>query len=116
MATKFVDGGFKVALGSRSGGGESTGNTVSIKVDVTKPDEVTAAFAKSEQELGAPVNIVVYNGMSNGTSSCTRMNSHFYSISGCLDCTSLRRRTVLSSDGAIPSVGCSAFGFERDLT
>lgn len=61
LAYKFSENGCKVALGSRSGSSEKPEGSISIQVDVTKPAEVKAAFAKSEQEFGAPVNIVVYN-------------------------------------------------------
>jgi NAD(P)-dependent dehydrogenase (short-subunit alcohol dehydrogenase family) len=62
LATKFVANGVKVALGSRSGIIDNPPGSIKVKVDVTKPAEVSAAFAKSESEFGAPVNIVVYNG------------------------------------------------------
>jgi NAD(P)-dependent dehydrogenase (short-subunit alcohol dehydrogenase family) len=51
-----------VALASRTGSKDKPEGTISLEVDVTKPAEVAAVFAKAEQELGAPVNVVVYNG------------------------------------------------------
>lgn len=38
-------------------------NSIAVKVDVTKPEEVEAAFQKTESKFGSPVNVVVYNGM-----------------------------------------------------
>ncbi|CAG7851099.1 SubName: Full=Uncharacterized protein {ECO:0000313/EMBL:CCA74784.1} [Serendipita indica DSM 11827] len=62
VASKLVANGYKVALGSRSGGTEKPEeNTIGVKVDVAKPDEVAAAFVTAEKELGAPVNVVVFN-------------------------------------------------------
>ncbi|KAG8749397.1 hypothetical protein FRC14_001399 [Serendipita sp. 396] len=61
VASQLVTNGYKVALGSRSGTESGENGTIAVKVDVTKPEEVAAAFAKSERELGAPVSVVVYN-------------------------------------------------------
>lgn len=65
LATKFATNGFKVALGSRSGySGDPQNpipNAIAVKVDVTKPEEVQAAFHKTESTFGSPVNVVVFN-------------------------------------------------------
>lgn len=65
LATKFTANGVKVALGSRSGGKDDIPGSINVKVDVTKPSEIRDAFAESENQLGGPVNIVVYNGRYN---------------------------------------------------
>ncbi|KAG8794973.1 hypothetical protein FRC17_008205, partial [Serendipita sp. 399] len=61
VASRLVADGYKVALGSRSGTDSGGNGTIRVKVDVTKPEEIAAAFATSEKELGAPVSVVVFN-------------------------------------------------------
>ncbi|KIM27041.1 hypothetical protein M408DRAFT_24796 [Serendipita vermifera MAFF 305830] len=61
VASKFAENGYKVALGSRGGGGDVPQGGISVQVDVSKPEDVAAAFAKTEQEFGAPANVVIYN-------------------------------------------------------
>ena len=63
VAAKLIANGYKVALGSRTGEkGEAKKSTISVKVDVAKPEEVAAAFATTEKEFGAPANVVIFNG------------------------------------------------------
>lgn len=62
VASKLASNGFHVALGSRS---ESVSieskSMTSIKVDVSKPAQVSAAFQEVERTFGAPANVVIYN-------------------------------------------------------
>ena len=54
--------GFKVAVGSRSGGDITDGKAFPVKVDVSNPTETASAFKETERNLGSPPNVVIYNG------------------------------------------------------
>ncbi|KAH7016017.1 uncharacterized protein B0I36DRAFT_254748 [Microdochium trichocladiopsis] len=64
VARKFLQEGYKVAIGRRNlqEAAESTGldGVVPVYLDVTKPESVEAAFREVESKLGVP-NVVVYN-------------------------------------------------------
>lgn len=57
VARKFLQEGYKVAIGRRN----LQETTDSTGLDVTKPVSVEAAFREVESKLGIP-NVVVYNG------------------------------------------------------
>lgn len=58
IAERFVAAGYRVAVTARSG--EGPDGTLTVRADVTDAEQVDAAFAQVEQELG-PVEIVVAN-------------------------------------------------------
>ena len=54
---------FKVAIGLRSGVDVTDGKAFPVKVDVSNPADISLApFKATEGNLGAPPNVVVYNG------------------------------------------------------
>ncbi|KFY93873.1 hypothetical protein V500_03501 [Pseudogymnoascus sp. VKM F-4518 (FW-2643)] len=62
VATKFAHAGYKVAIASRNG----TGNTnaqgfLSLKADFTKPESVPALFAAVKSQFHSAPSVVVYN-------------------------------------------------------
>ncbi|KAI1741386.1 putative short chain type dehydrogenase [Xylaria scruposa] len=62
IASKFRDGGYKVALAARSlTPGLSSEGTLGIKIDLADPTSVPQMFETVKQTWGIP-NIVVYNG------------------------------------------------------
>ncbi|KAG8853772.1 hypothetical protein FRB96_008027 [Tulasnella sp. 330] len=66
VAKKFKQEGFSVAVASRNvKPGANTSDTkeydVGIRLDMSKPDDVGAAFGEVEKELGGPPSLVVYS-------------------------------------------------------
>ena len=64
VARKFAAQGFSVAIASRSvtDGSISTEGYLQLCVDLSQPASVPAAFETIKARLGAPPNVVVYNG------------------------------------------------------
>ncbi|KAG9017469.1 hypothetical protein FRB90_001186 [Tulasnella sp. 427] len=63
VAAKFKSEGFKVAVASRSLVPEEVEKShgyVGVKLDVSRPEQVAAAFERVEKALG-PANVVIYN-------------------------------------------------------
>jgi NAD(P)-dependent dehydrogenase (short-subunit alcohol dehydrogenase family) len=63
VALKLYNEGYKVAVASRSRSDPTQGKALPLKVDVTKENDIVSAFKQVEKSLGAPPNLVVYNGM-----------------------------------------------------
>jgi NAD(P)-dependent dehydrogenase (short-subunit alcohol dehydrogenase family) len=63
VALKLYNEGYKVAVASRSQSDPTEGKALPLKVDVTKENDIISAFKQVEKSLGAPPNVVVYNGM-----------------------------------------------------
>lgn len=87
VAQIFASKGYKVALAARSlKEADSTDNQLNIKSDLTNPDDVVSAFARTKSVLGIP-SVVVYNGKSR----------HRRPLCQCLLTVCSLRRYVLSS-------------------
>lgn len=63
VALKLYNEGYKIAVASRSQSDPTEGKALPLKVDVTKENEIISAFKQVEKSLGAPPNVVVYNGV-----------------------------------------------------
>ena len=62
IASKFADGGYKVALAARSlDSGVSSDGFLNIQADLSDPQALLEVFKTTTNTLGAP-NIVIYNG------------------------------------------------------
>jgi NAD(P)-dependent dehydrogenase (short-subunit alcohol dehydrogenase family) len=63
VAQRFLQEGYKVAVGSRNPDSSKLREAgfYPVKIDVTDHATITAAFESLNQELG-PANVVVYNG------------------------------------------------------
>lgn len=62
VASKFLEGGYKVALVARRlEPGQSEDGMLNIRADLTEAQAVVDAFETTRKVLGEP-NIVVYNG------------------------------------------------------
>jgi len=61
VATKLASEGYKIAVASRSGTDPTQGKAFAIKADVSKEEDVVAAFAQTKTKFGAAPNIVIYN-------------------------------------------------------
>ena len=63
VALKLYNEGYKVAVASRSQSDPTEGKALPLKVDVTKENDIISAFKQVTKSLGAPPNVVVYNGV-----------------------------------------------------
>jgi len=61
VALKLHHEGFKVAVASRSQSDPTDGKALPLKVDVTKEEDIIAAFKQVQKSFGAPPNVVIYN-------------------------------------------------------
>jgi NAD(P)-dependent dehydrogenase (short-subunit alcohol dehydrogenase family) len=52
-----------VAVASRSQSDPTDGKALPLKVDVTKEEDIIAAFKQVQKSFGAPPNVVIYNGV-----------------------------------------------------
>lgn len=65
VAKTFLSKGYRVAIASRSLNDEKkSDNELSMKLDLSKPEDVPAVFPKVKSAFGAAPNVVVYNGKS----------------------------------------------------
>lgn len=71
--------GFKVAVGSRSGGDITDGKAFPVKVDVSNPGEITSAFKVTEKNLGYPPNVVIYNGTCSIAQQIAGLANNYFS-------------------------------------
>lgn len=63
VAKTFLNKGYRVASASRSLPDErKNDNELSLKLDLSKPEDVPAAFAKVKSAFGSAPSVVIHNG------------------------------------------------------
>jgi NAD(P)-dependent dehydrogenase (short-subunit alcohol dehydrogenase family) len=74
VAKKFLNQGYKVAIGRRHTEKVDLDGALPVYVDVTKPETIEKAFTEVESKLGVPT-AVVYNGELNTPLSAIRLKT-----------------------------------------
>ena len=97
VALKLSNGGYRVAVASRSQSDPTEGKALALKVDVTKEEDIVSAFKRVKESFGSPPNVVIYNGVLFNFTQIFNQLAHILCDSGSVQSSTSCRQSIFST-------------------